>query len=160
MKAKSANRLCAQRLSHTHTHIHTHIHTLTHACSHTDTNADTFTDTNTQRQTHPLTNLLPCPETQKEMEYLLLGLDLPPAPLFHDDAQQNVIPQVALFELLKKFDGVSTHECKTYKDTTMKTYRLKSLPKYLIMHIKRFKKNIFYVEKNPTIVNFPVKYDM
>ena len=68
--------------------------------------------------------------------------------------------QVALFELLKKFDGVSTHECKTYKDTTMKTYRLKSLPKYLIMHIKRFKKNIFYVEKNPTIVNFPVKYDM
>ncbi|EGD72995.1 U4/U6.U5 tri-snRNP-associated protein 2 [Salpingoeca rosetta] len=92
-----------------------------------------------------------------EIEYMFLGLDLPPAPLFHDELQQNVIPQVALFELLNKFDGVSSHEYKTYKDTVMKTFRLKTLPKYLIMHIKRFTKNTFFVEKNPTIVNFPVK---
>lgn len=31
------------------------------------------------------------------------------------------------------------------------------IPKFLILHIKRFTKNNFFVEKNPTIVNFPVK---
>lgn len=41
----------------------------------------------------------------------------------------------------------------------MKTFQLKHLPDYLILHIKRFTKNNFFVEKNPTIVNFPVKYD-
>ena len=34
---------------------------------------------------------------------------------------------------------------------------LTRLPKYLIMHVKRFTKNNFFMEKNPTIVNFPVK---
>ena len=29
--------------------------------------------------------------------------------------------------------------------------------RYLIFHLARFTKNNFYVEKNPTIVNFPVK---
>ena len=33
------------------------------------------------------------------------------------------------------------------------------LPQYLIIHIKRFSKNTQqYVEKNPTIVNFPVRH--
>ena len=37
-------------------------------------------------------------------------------------------------------------------------YVLTRLPKYLIVHIKRFSKNTQqFVEKNPTIVNFPVK---
>jgi U4/U6.U5 tri-snRNP-associated protein 2 len=32
------------------------------------------------------------------------------------------------------------------------------LPKYLIVHIKRFSKNTqTFLEKNPTIVNFPIK---
>jgi U4/U6.U5 tri-snRNP-associated protein 2 len=31
------------------------------------------------------------------------------------------------------------------------------LPKYLILHVKRFTKNNFFVEKNPTLVNFPLK---
>ena len=38
-----------------------------------------------------------------------------------------------------------------------KTYKLKHLPPYLIFHVKRFTKNNFFTEKNPTIVNFPVK---
>jgi hypothetical protein len=37
------------------------------------------------------------------------------------------------------------------------TYKLLSLPKYVILYIKRFTKNNFFLEKNPTIVNFPVK---
>jgi U4/U6.U5 tri-snRNP-associated protein 2 len=31
------------------------------------------------------------------------------------------------------------------------------LPPYIILYIQRFTKNTFYVEKNPTIVNFPIK---
>ena len=37
-------------------------------------------------------------------------------------------------------------------------YVITKLPQYLIIHIKRFSKNTQqYVEKNPTIVNFPVR---
>ena len=38
-----------------------------------------------------------------------------------------------------------------------KRYRLVKLPQYLILHLKRFTKNNFFVEKNRTIVNFPVR---
>ena len=31
------------------------------------------------------------------------------------------------------------------------------LPPFIILYIQRFTKNTFYVEKNPTIVNFPIK---
>lgn len=36
-------------------------------------------------------------------------------------------------------------------------FRITKLPRFLVLHIKRFLKNQFFVEKNPTIVNFPVK---
>uniref|UniRef100_A0A6N2K0P0 USP domain-containing protein n=1 Tax=Salix viminalis TaxID=40686 RepID=A0A6N2K0P0_SALVM len=36
-------------------------------------------------------------------------------------------------------------------------YRVTKLPRYLILHMQRFKKNNFFIEKNPTLVNFPVK---
>lgn len=38
-----------------------------------------------------------------------------------------------------------------------KTYQIESLPQYVIFHVKRFTRNNFFTEKNPTIVNFPVK---
>ena len=38
---------------------------------------------------------------------LTLPLDIPPPPLFHDEAEANIIPHVSLFELLSKFDGVA-----------------------------------------------------
>eukprot|EP00051_Salpingoeca_urceolata_P034191 m.23929 g.23929 ORF g.23929 m.23929 type:complete len:717 (-) comp7336_c0_seq1:152-2302(-) len=98
-------------------------------------------------QYQPVTNTSP---------FLFLALDVPPPPLFHD-VGESIIPQVPLFELLNKFDGVTEKEYKTYKDIKVKKFQLKSLPKYLIMCIKRFTKNTFFVEKNPTIVNFPVK---
>ena len=83
-----------------------------------------------------------------------------------------------LSELLAKFSGLNktvsvilwcyfiralrrviprAQEYKTYKDTHMKRFKLTSLPKYLLVHIKRFTKNTFFLEKNPTIVNFPIK---
>ena len=39
----------------------------------------------------------------------------------------------------------------------LKQYKLKKLPNYLFIHIKRFSKNSFFKEKNATIVNFPIK---
>merc|ERR1712183_162855 len=38
-----------------------------------------------------------------------------------------------------------------------KRLRIKRLPNFLILAIKRFDKNSFFWEKNPSIVNFPVK---
>ena len=63
-------------------------------------------------------------------------------------------PQVPIFELLRKFDGGRTHDdIKAGR----RRYRLTRLPAYLVLHMKRFTKNNFFWEKNPTIVNFPVR---
>lgn len=52
-------------------------------------------------------------------------------------------------DLLQKFNGE--------QEVGGKRFRVKKLPDYLIMHVKRFTKNEFFNEKNPTIVNFPIK---
>ncbi|CAN7021573.1 unnamed protein product [Brassica rapa subsp. trilocularis] len=83
------------------------------------------------------------------MPFLMLGLDLPPPPLFKDVMEKNIIPQVALFHLLNKFDGETV--------TARMRYRVTKSPPYLMFHMVRFKKNNFFKEKNPTLVNFPVK---
>lgn len=59
-----------------------------------------------------------------------------------------------IFEILKKYDGQRIHD--DIKNGRRK-YRLTRLPKYMVLHMKRFTKNNFFIEKNPTIVNFPVK---
>ncbi|CAI9109179.1 OLC1v1008953C1 [Oldenlandia corymbosa var. corymbosa] len=92
----------------------------------------------------------------EQMPFLMLGLDLPPPPLFKDIMEKNIIPQVPLFNILKKFDGETVTEIVRPKMARMR-YRVTKLPKYLILHVRRFTKNNFFVEKNPTLVNFPVK---
>ncbi|KAI5387933.1 uncharacterized protein LOC127100741 isoform X1 [Lathyrus oleraceus] len=94
-------------------------------------------------------------ETLK-MPFLMLGLDLPPPPLFKDVMEKNIIPQVPLFNILKKFDGETITEVVRPHIARMQ-YRVTRLPKYMILHMRRFTKNNFFVEKNPTLVNFPVK---
>ena len=62
--------------------------------------------------------------------------------------------QVPIFDLLRKFNNQQTSDdIKAGR----RRFRLTKLPSYLVLHIKRFTKNNFFVEKNPTIVNFPVK---
>ncbi|KAK1352205.1 U4/U6.U5 tri-snRNP-associated protein 2-like [Heracleum sosnowskyi] len=90
------------------------------------------------------------------MPTLMLGLDLPPPPLFQDVMEKNIIPQVPLFNILKKFDGESVTEVVRPCIARMR-YRVIKLPRYLILHMRRFTRNNFFVEKNPTLVNFPVK---
>lgn len=87
------------------------------------------------------------------MPFLMLGLDLPPPPLFKDVMEKNIIPQVALFDLLKKFDG----ETVTEERLARMRYRVTKSPPYLMFHMVRFKKNNFFKEKNPTLVSFPMK---
>jgi U4/U6.U5 tri-snRNP-associated protein 2 len=93
----------------------------------------------------------------RTVPFNMLTLDMPPAPLFKDDYDRNILPQVPLYNLLTKFDG------KTETTTTVSTgvlekkiYTIKKLPQYLIFQIKRFSMNKFFKEKNPTIVNFPL----
>ncbi|KAI1355014.1 hypothetical protein F5Y01DRAFT_271971 [Xylaria sp. FL0043] len=86
--------------------------------------------------------------------FLLLTLDLPAAPLFQDEMEGNIIPQVPLTTILSKYDGVKAQEHLAQR----KRYRLMHpLPPYLIFHIKRFSKNKFVSERNPTIVTFDAR---
>ncbi|XP_050740730.1 U4/U6.U5 tri-snRNP-associated protein 2 isoform X2 [Drosophila biarmipes] len=89
--------------------------------------------------------------------FIYLTCDLPPPPLFTDEFRENIIPQVNLYQLLGKFNGSAEKEYKTYKDNFMKRFEITRLPQFIILYIKRFTKNTFFLEKNPTIVNFPIK---
>lgn len=60
---------------------------------------------------------------------------------------------MALSQILAKFDGKTTQEF----GPTLKRHHLAALPPYLILHIKRFTKNNFVEERNPTIVNYPLR---
>jgi len=86
--------------------------------------------------------------------FLFLTLEVPPAPLFKDEMERNIIPQRPIFDLLSKFDGQSVKHFPITGER--KTYRLTKLPPYLIAYIKRFTKNNFFKEKNPTIVTPPL----
>ncbi|EKX53782.1 hypothetical protein GUITHDRAFT_100752 [Guillardia theta CCMP2712] len=86
--------------------------------------------------------------------FLQLTLDLPPTPLYADERDKNIIPQVPLLTILHKFDGVYEQNVRG----VLKRFRLLELPRYLILNIKRFNMNTqFEMEKNPTIVSFPIK---
>jgi U4/U6.U5 tri-snRNP-associated protein 2 len=91
-------------------------------------------------------------------KFLVLTLDLPAAPLFQDALEKNIIPQVPLTTILGKYDGMRPQE----KMKNRVRYRLlHPLPPYLLFNIKRFSKNKFVSERNPTIVTFPtVSLDM
>lgn len=95
-------------------------------------------------------------EKVTESPFLSLAMDLPPPPLYLDERLQNIIPQVPLGVLLAKFNGKTEKEYKTYKDNFLKKFELLHIPEYLIITYNRFHKNQWFVEKNPTIVNFPI----
>jgi U4/U6.U5 tri-snRNP-associated protein 2 len=90
--------------------------------------------------------------------YLMLTLDLPPKPIFKDDQDKNIIPQVPLTTVLAKYDGLHPQELLGHR----RRYRLlHPLPPFLCFHVKRFAKNKFVAERNPTIVTFsPRALDM
>ncbi|KAK3053150.1 Ubiquitin carboxyl-terminal hydrolase 10 [Extremus antarcticus] len=84
--------------------------------------------------------------------FMILTLDLPPAPLFQDDRETNIIPQVPLTTVLQKYNGITAQE---RLNTRLRYRLLHPLPPYLIMHVKRFLPNKFLQsQRNPTIVTF------
>ncbi|KAL0577280.1 Ubiquitin carboxyl-terminal hydrolase 10 [Marasmius crinis-equi] len=85
--------------------------------------------------------------------FLFLAVDLPPPPLFQDAVEKNIIPQVGINSVLAKFDGKTTQESAGQ----LRRYKCQKLPPYIILHFKRFTKNVFVEEKNPTIVTFPLR---
>ncbi|KAM5449442.1 Ubiquitin carboxyl-terminal hydrolase 10 [Microsporum audouinii] len=84
--------------------------------------------------------------------FLILTLDLPPTPLFQSSNKDSIIPQVPLTTLLNKYNGITASEKLAHR---VRHRLLHPLPPYLLFHIKRFSKNKFVAERNPTIVTFP-----
>ena len=87
--------------------------------------------------------------------YMYLMLNLPPPPLFKDELDRNIIPQVPLTTLLSQYDGKTV--MVDTRRSMQRTYKIKQLPPYLILVMQRFSKNNWNLEKNPTIINFPIK---
>lgn len=87
--------------------------------------------------------------------FLFLALDLPPPPLYRDAVESNIIPQVPISTVLAKYDGETTREDPTAG--LLRRWKITRLPPFLIVYYKRFTSNRFLEEKNPTIVNFPVR---
>lgn len=85
--------------------------------------------------------------------FLFLAVDLPPPPLFQDSLEKNIIPQVNVHSVLAKYDGRTTQESAGH----LRRFKCQRLPQYIILHFKRFTKNSFVEEKNPTIINFPLR---
>lgn len=50
-------------------------------------------------------------EQMSESSFLFLTLDLPTAPLYKDEKEQLIIPQVPLFNILNKFNGSTEKVC-------------------------------------------------
>ncbi|KAG2420738.1 hypothetical protein HFD88_000352 [Aspergillus terreus] len=89
--------------------------------------------------------------------YLILTLDLPPTPLFQSANRESIIPQVPLTTLLNKYNGITASEKLAHR---VRHRLLHPLPPYLLFHIKRFSKNRFVSERNPTIVTFPSTHSL
>ena len=89
--------------------------------------------------------------------FLILTLDLPPTPLFQSANRESSIPQVPLTTLLNKYNGYTASEKLAHR---VRHRLLHPLPPYLFFHIKRFSKNRFVSERNPTIVTFPSPHNL
>nr|CCA15538.1 U4/U6.U5 trisnRNPassociated protein putative [Albugo laibachii Nc14] len=120
----------------------------------TTTNESATKSSETEQKEHESS----APRTQTiKTPFLFLSLDLPTSPLFKDSQGGNVIPQVPLYTVLEKYNGSKTTFVLQDLQRHKKTYQIRLHPRYLILHVKRFTRNNFFVEKNSTIVNFPVK---
>ena len=95
---------------------------------------------------------------ERDLPFLYLTLDVPATPLFKDTQGGNIVPQIPLFDVLTKYNGVKLSDSVKSGVQSRRRYVIRRLPKYLIFHFARFTKNNFAdSEKNPTIVHIPVK---
>ncbi|KAJ5907418.1 hypothetical protein N7495_000100 [Penicillium taxi] len=85
----------------------------------------------------------------KVVPFFMLTLDLPPTPLFQSAVKDDIVPQVSLSSLLRKYSGRTATERASNR---VRHRLIHPLPPYLIFHVKRFTSNIWLSERNPTIV--------
>lgn len=71
-------------------------------------------------------------------------------PVFNEMLGCLCMEQIPLFNILKKFDGEMVTEVVRPQLARMR-YEITRLPHYMILHMRRFTKNNFFVEKNPTL---------
>ncbi|KAJ6252924.1 hypothetical protein M0813_13787 [Anaeramoeba flamelloides] len=90
-----------------------------------------------------------------DQQFFFLSLDLPVKPLFKKSLEKNLIPQVPIYTLLNKYNGNDYQELPIKKER--RKYFIVKHPKYLLVHIRRFVKHIWGIEKNNTLVNCPLK---
>ena len=106
-----------------------------------------------------------------------LSLDLPKQETLLADGKQGMRTQVTLKSLLVKYNltnnnAVNSTSSSSENNTNyihtenihlsngtvhLKSYHVIKAPKFLILNIKRFSKNNFFIEKNNTLVQFPLK---
>lgn len=91
----------------------------------------------------------------RRVPFYYLSLDLPPMPLFKDGDGKSFLPQVPIVTLLHKYDGRTE---QLLPSGERRRYQLLRLPPFLIVHIKRFTHNNWFLEKNTTIVTFPLRH--
>ncbi|KAK9382529.1 uncharacterized protein V2V93DRAFT_365351 [Kockiozyma suomiensis] len=85
-----------------------------------------------------------------ETPFMFLSLELPPAPLFQDEIDKNIIPQIPLQSILSRYDGITAHELAGHR----KRYKITEAPPFMAFHIKRIIKNNLIEEVNHTVVTF------
>lgn len=92
-----------------------------------------------------------------EQSFWFLTLNLPPRPLFKDEHEGVLVPQIPLEELLSKYNGEKRHFI--VKTGEERTYALlqDSLPPYLLLTLSRFERSKFGKEKNPAVVQSPLE---
>ena len=95
--------------------------------NHSNNEHTTNATTNTQTEKHVTTST-----------FNFLTLEIPQNPLFKDSEGGLIIPQIPIFEILKKFNGINYTDCMTARQGYMrKRYIIKLLPQYLIFQINR-----------------------
>ena len=70
------------------------------------------------------------------------------------------VPQIPVYTLLEKFDGSTVTSNIGAEEQVRRTYKIRKLPKYLILHLNRIEHNINLdkIERNHTVVTFPGTY--
>lgn len=95
----------------------------------------------------------------RQVPFKHLSLTIPPPPLFRDADHGMIIPQIPIFDLLRKFNGTSFTEEVSGGTIIRRCYHIRKMPKYLVFNLDRKGKGRdgLASDKNRTIVTFPAR---